>query len=241
MFTLLKKEINLFLNSLIGYIVIGVFLLITGLFLWVIPEQFNILDFGYANVDGLFILAPWVFLFLIPAITMRSFAEERKSGTIEILLTKPLTELQIIMAKFLGSFVIVIIALLPTWIYFITVYQFGFPEGNLDIGGFLGSYLGLLFLASAFCAVGLFTSSLTDNQIVSFILSLFICGFLFIGFESISSLNLLGKVDLLISSLGIKQHYVSMSRGVIDTRDVIYFMSVDVLFIMATKLRLERK
>ncbi len=183
MYSLFKKEINGFLNSLIGYIVIIVFLVVIGLFLWVVPMQFNILDFGYANIDGLFILAPFVFLFLIPAITMRSFADERKSGTIELLMTQPLTDLQVILAKYFAGVVLVIFSLIPTFIYVFSVYRLGLPPGNLDMGGMWGSYLGLLFLGSTFVAIGSFASSLSDNQIVSFIIAVFFCGFFYIGFE----------------------------------------------------------
>jgi len=241
MFALFKKEINSFLSSLIGYVVIIVFLLVNGLFLWVFPNEFNILDFGYANLDGFFIIAPFVFLFLIPAITMRSFSEEKKSGTIEILMTKPLTDLQIIFAKYLAGFVLVIFALLPTMIYFISVYRLGFPIGNMDMGGTWGSYFGLLFLGAAFVAIGLFASAITDNQIVSFLIGVVLSGFMYVGFELIYSFSLFGRIDLLIQSLGINAHYVSMSRGVIDTRDVIYFLSVVAIFIILTKIALESR
>ncbi len=238
MITLFRKEISSFFSSLIGYIVITVFLLINGLFLWVFPLEFNILDFGYASIENLFMLAPVVFLFLIPAITMRLFADEKKSGTIEILLTQPLTDLEIILAKYFAGLVLVLFSLLPTLIYFFSVYQLGLPPGNIDTGGMWGSYIGLLFLGASFVAIGLFSSSITDNQIVSFIIAIFLCGFLYIGFEFIYSLDLFGNIDLFIKSLGINAHYTSMSRGVIDTRDIIYFLSVIALFIIFTKFSL---
>jgi ABC-2 type transport system permease protein len=241
MLTLLKKEIGGFLSSLIGYVVISVFLLINGLFLWVFPLQFNILDYGYASLEHFFMLSPIVFLFLIPAITMRMFAEEKKSGTIEMLLTKPLTDLQIILSKYLAGLLLVLISLLPTLVYFFSVYHLGSPRGNIDMGGTWGSYIGLFFLGSAFAAIGLFCSSLTDNQIVSFIVSVFLCGFAYIGFEFIYSLDLFGKSDLFIQSLGINAHYISMSKGVIDTRDVLYFLSLIALFILLTKISLESR
>jgi ABC-2 type transport system permease protein len=241
MFILLKKEINAFLSSLIGYIVIVVFLLVNGLFLWVFQGDFNILDAGYANIDGLFLIAPFIFLFLIPAITMRSFAEEKRTGTLEIILTKPLTDLQIILAKYFAGLILVIFSLLPTLIYFFSVYQLGLPKGNLDIGGAWGSYIGLLFLGASFVAIGIFSSTLTDNQIVSFILAVFLSGFLYIGFEFIYSLSLFGKIDLFIKSLGINAHYLSMSRGVIDTRDGIYFLSLIIFFLLLSKNSLERR
>jgi ABC-2 type transport system permease protein len=221
--------------------VISVFLLVNGLFLWVFPLESNILDFGYANIDGLFLIAPFVFLFLIPAITMRFFAEEKRSGTIELLMTRPLTELQVILAKFFAGLFLVFIAILPTLVYYYSVYQLGFPKGNIDAGGMWGSYIGLFFLAGTFIAIGIFASSLTDNQIVSFILAVVLSGFIYIGFELIYGLSLFGPVDLFVKSLGISTHYASMSRGVIDTRDVVYFLSVIILFILLTKLSIESR
>ncbi len=241
MLTLLKKEIGSFLSSLIGYIVITVFLLINGLFLWVFQGDFNIFDFGYANLDGLFMIAPFVFLFLIPAITMRLFAEEKRTGTMEMILTKPLTEFEIVMAKYLSGLVLVIFSLLPTLVYFFSVYQLGFPKGNLDMGGMWGSYIGLLFLGASFVAIGMFASTLTDNQIISFIIAVFLCGFLYMGFDFIYSFDLFGKIDLLIKSLGINDHYKSMSRGVLDTRDMIYFLGVISFFIFLSKFMIERR
>lgn len=238
MITLLKKEISSFLSSLIGYIAIVVFLLVIGLFMWVFPFESNVLDMGYANLDTLFAVAPWVFMFLIPAITMRSFAEEKKTGTIEFLQTKPLSDLEIILAKYFAGLMLVMFSLLPTLVYYFSVYQLGFPPGNVDSGSVWGSYIGLLFLAAGFVSVGIFASVITDNQIVSFILAVFLCWFLFIGFEYISSLDLFGKVDNLIISLGINDHYISMSRGVLDTRDVTYFLSLIVIFILLTKTKL---
>lgn len=241
MLTLYKKEISLFLSSLIGYIVIIVFLLINSLFLWVFPVDSNILSQGYATIEGLFIQAPFVFLFLIPAITMRSFSEEKRSGTLELLLTKPLTDIQIILSKFFSGITLVLFSLLPTLIYVIFVYIYGYPVGNIDMGGTWGSYIGLLFLASAFVAIGIFVSSVTDNQIVSFIVSVFLCGFIFLGFEFLYTLNLFGPIDLFIKSLGMQAHYVSMSRGVIDSRDVMYFLSLIILFVLMTKTSLESR
>lgn len=241
MYTLFKREIRNFLSSLIGYIVITVFLLINGLFLWVFQLDFNILENGYANIDGLFMLAPFVFLFLVPAVTMRSFAEEKRSGTIEMLMTKPLTDLQIILAKYLAGFVLVLFSLLPTLIYYATVYYLGSPMGNLDAGGTWGSYIGLLFLAATFVSIGLFSSTLTSNQIISFIIALFLCGIVYLGFELIYSLNFFGGLSLFIQQLGISQHYSSVSRGVVDTRDLLYFLSVITIFILLSKISLESR
>lgn len=236
MYALFKKEISNFLSSLIGIMVIVVFLLITGLFLWVFQSDFNVLNYGYANLDSLFIIAPWVFLFLVPAVTMRSFAEENRTGTIEMLLTKPLSDWQIIMAKFLAGVALVLLALIPTFIYYFSVYRLGMPVGNLDSGGIWGSYIGLFLLSTSFVSIGVFCSSVTNNQILAFILSVFLCGFLYIGFEFIYSLSLFGGIDLFIKQLGMASHYSSISRGVIDTRDVLYFLSVMVLFLSSTKL-----
>ncbi len=241
MFTLLKKEIRSFLSSLIGYIAICVFLLLVGLFLWILPTGSNILSSGYAGLDSLFSLAPWVFLFLIPAITMRSFADEKKAGTIEFLLTKPLTDLQIILAKYFASVALVLFSLIPTLIYYYSIYKLGNPIGNIDSGGTWGSYIGLFFLASGFAAIGIFASALSDNQIVAFILAVFFCFFSYIGFEYVSMLDLFGTVDDFIVSLGINDHYVSMSRGVIDTRDVVYYLSLISIFILMTKTTLESR
>lgn len=241
MYTLFKKELNGFLNSLIGYIVVVVFLLIIGLFLWVFPLQFNIFDFGYANVDGLFLLGPFVFLFLIPAITMRSFADEKRSGTLELLMTQPLTDLQVILAKFFAGLTLVIFSLVPTLVYVYTVFSLGLPPGNLDMGSIWGSYIGLIMLGGAFVSIGIFSSSLSDNQIVSFILAVFLCFFLYIGFEFIYTFVISGKTGLLIQSLGLSEHYSSMSRGVIDSRDLVYFLSVMALFILLTKVNLESR
>ena len=226
MFALFRREINSFFSSLTGYVVIVVFLVMNGLFLWVFSGEFNILDTGYANLDSMFILAPWVFLFLVPAVTMRLFSDEKRSGTIELLFTRPLTDLQIIAAKYLAGLVLVILSLLPTLIYYISVYNMGNPVGNLDSGGFWGSFLGLFFLAAVYVSIGLFTSTLTDNQIVSFILGVLMSFILFLGFGYLSQLFQSGGIQNFIDGLGISYHYNSMARGVIDTRVVIYFVSV---------------
>jgi len=238
---LYKKEISSFFASVPGYIAISVFLIITSLFLWVFPNEFNILDFGYAQLDSLFIVAPFIFLFLIPAITMKSFAEENKSGTIELLLTKPISDFKIIMAKFWASFTLFFIAILPTLIYYISVYYLGFPKGNIDTGGVIGSYIGLLFLGGVLISVGLFSSSVSNNQIIAFLLSIFLSGFLLVGFDYIYNFALFGNFDLLLKSLGIMDHYTSISRGVVDSRDIIYFLSIITLFLLLTKLSLESR
>lgn len=241
MFALYKKEIAAFLNTLIGYVVIFVFLLITGLFLWVLPTEYNIPDFGYASLESFFMLAPFVFLFLIPAISMRLFSEEKKTGTIELLFTRPLSDWQIIMAKYLAGLSLVCIAILPSLIYVFTVYWFSFPLGNLDLGIVWGSYLGLLFLSSAFVAIGLFSSAITDNQIVAFVLGITLSAFAYLGFDIIYSLDLFGNFDLFVQSLGIQAHYSSIQRGVIDVRDLIYFISLTGLFLLFTQTLLSRR
>lgn len=241
MISLLRREISSFLNSLIGYIVISLFLVTIGLFMWIFPGEFNVLDSGYANIDTLFIIAPWVFIFLGPAITMRSFSEEFRTGTIELIMTKPLTDWEIVMAKFLAGIILIILALLPSLVYVYTIGQLGATAWNLDTGALWGSYIGLLFLASGFVAIGLFASSLSSNQIVAFIVGVFLSFFCFVGFESISGLSAFTGIELIIARLGINEHYISMSRGVIDTRDLLYFLSLIVVFVAATKLKLESR
>lgn len=241
MITLFKKEVFSFLNSLIGYIVMVVFITIIGLFMWVFPGDFNIFEGGYANIDTLFIIAPWVFMFLAPAITMRSFADEYKVGTIELLLTKPLSDWQIILGKYLAGAALIFFSLLPTLIYYISVKDLASPVGNVDEGAIWGSYLGLLFLSTAFVSIGVFASSLSSNQIVSFIIGVFLSFFMYIGFESIAGLQLFGPLDLLIINFGINEHYISMSRGVIDTRDVLYFLTLIYFFLLLTKFRLSSR
>ncbi len=241
MITLFKKEVFSFLNSLIGYIVMVVFITIIGLFMWVFPGDFNIFEGGYANIDTLFIIAPWVFMFLAPAITMRSFADEYKVGTIELLLTKPLSDWQIILGKYLAGAALILFSLLPTLIYYVSVKDLASPVGNVDEGAIWGSYLGLLFLSTAFVSIGVFASSLSSNQIVSFIIGVFLSFFMYIGFESIAGLQLFGPLDLLIINFGINEHYISMSRGVIDTRDVLYFLTLIYFFLLLTKFRLSSR
>jgi len=235
MIHILSKEFSSFLNSLIAYIVIGVFLTAMGLLVWVFPE-FSVIEYGYADLGTLFTLAPYVFIFLIPAITMRSFAEEKKAGTVELLLTKPLTDWDIILGKFFACFLLVIVALLPTIIYYFTVYALGNPIGNVDSAGVMGSYIGLTLLGGVFCAIGVMASSITPNQIVAFITAAFLCFILFTGFDSISSINLWASNALLIKQLGIVYHYDSMSKGLIDSRDLVYFVSVTFLMLLITKI-----
>ncbi len=234
MLSIYIKEIRSFLSSLIAYVVMLVFLLAIGLFTWVLPD-YNVFDYGYANLDTLFNMAPWLFIFLISAITMRSLSEEKKSGTIEIISTKPISDLAIILGKYFAGLSIVLFTLLPTLIYYITIYQLGAPTGNLDSGAIMGSYIGLFFLSACFVAVGMFASAISDNQIVSFIASMFLCFLFYNLFELIADFKLLGTWDSVVANLGINAHYQSISRGVIDSRDLFYFIGFDIIFIAATK------
>ena len=241
MLSIFKKEINSFFSSLIGYIVIGVFLIYLSLMMWVLPDT-SIFEYSYATLDQLFDLSPLIFMFLIPAITMRSFAEEKQTGTIELLVTRPLTDLQIIMGKFLACVVLLIFALIPTLIYYITVYTLGSPVGNIDSGATWGSYLGLIMLGAGFVSMGIFASSLTRNQIVAFIVAIFLCFCFYWLFDMISRAPVfVGKIDDIIQMFGIEYHYRSISRGVVDSRDVVYFLSVVAFFITATKVSLESR
>ncbi len=237
MYAILKKEFNSFFSSPIAYLVIGFFLLINGLFLWFFNDDFNILNAGFADISPFFYLTPWVFLFLIPAITMKSFADELNNGTIEILKTKPLSDWKIVMGKFWASLLLTIITILPTLSYVFTVYQLGNPIGNIDFGSTIGSYIGILFLAATYTSVGLFTSTLSKNQIISFILGVFITFFLFYGFDAISTSS--GNNSFWIQKIGINEHFKSISRGVIDTRDLVYFVSVTTFFLFITKICLK--
>jgi len=235
---ILKKEFNSFFASTIAYLVVGVFLLINGLFLWIFKSDFNILNAGFADLNAFFYLSPWLFLFLIPAITMKSFADEFNNGTIELLKTKPISSWQIVLGKFTAALLLVLTALVPTLIYVYTIYQLSNTPGNIDFGSTFGSYLGLLFLAATYISIGLFTSKLSKNQIVAFILGVLITFFLFFGFDAIANSF---DTDLSIKKIGIYEHYRSISRGVLDSRDIIYFISVTVFFLFFTKTRIENE
>ncbi|MGJ8593660.1 MAG: gliding motility-associated ABC transporter permease subunit GldF [Aquaticitalea sp.] len=239
MFAILKKEINSFFASPIGYLVIAVFLLLNGLFLWMFKGEFNILDNGFADLSTFFLLSPWILIFLIPAVTMRSFSDEKKQGTLELLLTKPISTLQIVLGKYFGAFLLIIIALVPTLLYVFTISKLGAIEGNLDTGSILGSYFGLLFLVAAYTSIGIFSSTLSDNQIVAFIIAVFICFFFYFGFEGLSNYKIFGDA-LYLEKLGMESHFKSMSRGILDTRDLIYFISISIFFIALTKLNIQK-
>lgn len=239
--SLLLKEINGFFSTPIGYLVIVVFLVMNSIFLWLMPGNFNLLDNTYANIDSLFLLSPWMFLFLIPAITMRMFADEKKGGTIELLLTRPYTDFQIVLAKYLAAFLLVLFALIPTLVYFYSIYELGNPVGNIDSGATIGSYIGLLFLGGSYAAIGLFASSITDNQVISFILGALLCLAIYMGFSQLADLASFSGISLAVLNLGINEHYSSMSRGVIDLRDALYFVSLIFIFLFATRLVLQSR
>ena len=238
MFAIFRKEISGFFSSLTGYIVIIVFLLINSLFMWVFPGEWNVIDSGYAGLDTLFFLSPWVFMFLIPAVTMRMIAEEKRLGTIELIYSRPITERGIIYGKYFASICLVLLALLPGVIYYISVYHLGETPGNLDKGGTLGAFIGLFFLAAVYASAGILASSVTDNQVIAFIIAVLICFVLFMGFDSIAYLPGLKRLDEFIIRLGINEHYKSISRGVIDIKDIIYFLAVIIFFNELTRCHL---
>nr|WP_315233304.1 gliding motility-associated ABC transporter permease subunit GldF [uncultured Flavobacterium sp.] len=235
--SIVLREIKSFFGSPIGYLVIAIFLIINGLFLWVFEGDYNIMNTGFADLTPFFTLAPWILIFLIPAVTMRSFSDEKKQGTLELLLTKPLSIWQIINGKFLGALLLIVMAIIPTFIYVAVISNLGIPEGNLDMGSTIGSYFGLLFLIAAYSAIGIFTSTLSDNQIVAFIVAVFLCFFFYFGFEGLASV--VPNVSSIIDSLGMQDHFKSMSRGVLDTRDILYFTSITVVFLSFTVYNLK--
>ena len=241
MFSIFQKEINTFFSSLIGYITIGTFLVLLGLMMWVFPDT-NLLDYNYATLDQLFEIGPLIFMFLIPAITMRTFSEEQQTGTIELLATKPLTDWQIVLGKYFAAWLLVAFAILPTLLYYYTIHQLGAPVGNLDAGAIAGSYIGFMLLGGAFVAIGIFCSSLTNNQIVAFILATFFCFLFYYGFYFFSKLPIfIGKFDNVVQMIGIDYHYASISRGVIDSRDVLYFLSLILSFLVLTVTSIGRR
>jgi len=240
MFPILRKELRTFFSNATGYIVIGIFLLLTGLFLWVIPGEYNVLDAGYANVDGLFYLAPWLFLFLCPAVTMRLFAEEKQTGTWELLSTRPISKLQIVLGKYFAGWVVVSLALVPALLYYFSVAYMAEPIWNVDSGAFWGSFIGLFFLSAVYVAIGTFSSSLSNNQIVSFVVAVVLSFFCYYGFDLLGSFFTSGEAIQLIESAGIQTHYKSMSRGVIDSRDLVYFFVLSTFFLSATVWKIKK-
>ena len=242
MISILKKEINEFLDSLIAYVVIGIFLTGIGLLMWVFPDT-NVLDYGYADMETLFALGPYVFMFLVPAITMKSFAEEKRSGTIEILYTLPYREIEIVLGKFFAGFLLVTLAIVPTIVYYFTLSFLGNPVGNIDTAGIIGSYVGLILLAGVFTSIGILSSALTRNQIVSFILAAFLCFILYSGFDAIGSINIWSDLSFIVRRIGVLAHYETLSKGLIDISDVVYFLSMVVMIVYLTSavLKLQRK
>ncbi len=235
------KEINSFFSSIVGYVALLVFLVACGLFLWIIPE-YSIISYGYASMERFFEIAPWLLLLLVPAVTMRSFADEFRTGTIEWLSTKPLSDFDIILGKYFATLALIVFALIPTLVYVYTIHNLSLPDIDLDSGAIMGSYLGLFFLAATFAAVGVFCSSLTSNQVVGFLISLLACYLLYTGFEQLSKLPKFSEgIDYYLSMIGMEFHYNSISRGLVDSRDVVYFLSVIVLFMSLTRFSLNSR
>jgi len=241
MIALFRKEINQFFSSLTGLLTIVIFLMVNGLFMWIFSGNFNVLDFGYANMDSFFMLAPILFLIFIPAVCMRLFSEEFRSGTMENLLTKPISLWNVVFSKFLAANVLVLFAIFPTLIYFFSIYFLGETIGNLDTGGIIGSYLGLFMLSSAFIAIGIFASAISSNQVVAFLIAIICNAIVYYGFGILSEVTFFQNWDLFISNLGIAYHYNVMSKGVIDSRDILYFMSICFLFLMLSKITIQLK
>ncbi|RSK29912.1 gliding motility-associated ABC transporter permease subunit GldF [Hymenobacter metallilatus] len=239
MLAILRKEFNSFLNSPVAYVVLGVFLVATGLFVWVFPDS-SVLDYGFADLQTLFNIAPWIFLFLIPALTMRTFAEEKKAGTMELLLTRPLTDGQIIGGKYLACLLLALLALVPTLLYYYSVYQLGNPAGNIDSAATVGSYLGLALLAAVFAAIGVLASALTRDQIVAFLVAVVGCFLVYSGFDSLASV-FDGGLAYYIGQLGIAAHYRDLAKGLIDSRDLLYFLSLIAGCLLATRLVLQSR
>jgi ABC-2 type transport system permease protein len=219
---------------------VGSFLLLNGLFLWVFKNEYNIFDYGFADLGNFFLLAPWIFVFLVPAITMKSFSEERKMGTLELLLIKPISIWKLVLGKFWGALLLCIIAVVPTLVYVFAISKLGMVEGNYDLGVVLGSYFGLLFLMACYTSIGIFASTLSDNQIIAFLVGILVCFLIFNGFDAIATLFSDGETQQTVQSLGAKAHFDSIARGVIDTRDLMYFISLTLVFLHLTFQRLKQ-
>ncbi|PCJ95763.1 MAG: gliding motility-associated ABC transporter permease subunit GldF [Flavobacteriaceae bacterium] len=239
MFAIYKREIQSFFTSSIGYLIISLFLGLCGLFLWVFKGQFNLFEYGFADLSKFFLLVPWVFLFLIPAITMKSFSEEKKQGTLELLFIKPLSLWETVLGKFFGTTTLTIIAIIPTFLYVYSISQLGTTVGNLDMGVIFGSYFGLLFLITSFTAMGLFASTLSENQIVAFIVGALLCFIFYYGFDGLSTLFQNDTAWLTIQYMGMKSHFDSIAQGVLDTRDLIYFIGLTLFFLYLTVVQLK--
>jgi len=240
MINIFFKELNSFLSSLIAYVVIAVFLLAIGLFTWVFPET-NVIDYGYADMSTLFNMGPFIFMFLIPAITMKMFSEEYKTGTIETLLSRPISTIEIVLGKFISGVLLVIFAIIPTIVFYFSISYLANPVGNIDTAGIIGSYVGLILLGMVFTAIGIFSSSLTDNQVVAFILGTFLCFILFAGLGSMATINVWSSLSLALTYIGLESHYISLGKGLLDSRDIIYLLASSGLFIYFTTLIVDRR
>jgi len=240
MFALFQKEIRSFLDSSIAYVAMGVFLTAMGLFTWVFPES-SVINYGFSDMDAMFSAGPFAFLILIPAITMRSFAEERKTGTLELLITRPLSLTSIVGGKFLAAWALVALSLVPTLVYYVSIYQLGLPKGNIDSAAVAGSYIGLLLMGGVYCAIGLLASALAESQVTAFIIAAFSCFFLFSGFNSLAQLNVWAAASPILTNLSLQTHYTALSRGLIDSRNVLYLLSIALAALYGTTLALERR
>lgn len=240
MIAVFRKEFASFFNGPVGYLVMGTFLILSGLFLWVFKGPFNVLEYGFADLSLFFLLAPWAFLLLIPALSMRSFSEERKLGTLELLLSKPIPLRNLVFGKFLGVLALAFLSILPTLLYVYTIRELGMEPGNLDMGLVWGSYLGLVMLMGAYSAIGVYASSLTENQVAAFLIGLFLCFLMYFGFDGLAGLLSDGNLSLGVSELGFKAHYENISQGVLDSRDAVYFLSVTLFFLFLTGVQINR-
>ncbi len=241
MLAIFKREITSFFTTATGILALGLFLAINGLLLWVFKGPYNVFDYGFADLSAFFMLSPFIFLFLIPALSMKSFSDEKKSGTLELLLMKPISPWELVLGKFFGIMVLGIIALAPTLVYVWCISVLGTETGNFDIGLVMGAYIGMILLLTAYTGIGLFASTLSENQIVAFLFAILLSLFAYLGFEAISGLLLDGGFSLFVENLGMQAHYERMGRGIIDTRDVIYFISLAVFFLFLSVTRLKQR
>lgn len=239
MLAIAKREIISFFTSSMGYLIVGLFLALIGLFLWVFKGPFNIIDFGFMDLSSFFLLAPWILLLFVPALTMKTFSEEKNTGNLELLFIKPLSITQTVLGKFFGLLIILIITLLPTLLYVFSISKLGIEKETLDLGVVIGSYFGLSFLISTYIAIGVFVSSLTGNQILCFILSVVLCFIFFYGFEAVATVVTNGNLSYAIRSFGMKFHFEGIARGILDTKDLIYFGSLTLFFVFLTVVQLK--
>ncbi|WP_194777230.1 gliding motility-associated ABC transporter permease subunit GldF [Pararhodonellum marinum] len=238
--SLYLKEINVFFNNLTGYLIISVFLIALGLIVWVFPDS-SVLEYGFADLEPLFVYTPFVFTFLVPAVTMRMIAEEKKTGTWELLMTSPLSDLSVLLAKYLAAFTLILLSLLPTLIYYYSVVQLGNPPGNIDHAGFFGSFIGLVLIGAVFAAIGIFSSSLTDNQIVAFVIGVFLSFLLYFGLTALVQLQFMSAAALFLEEISMSYHYQSLSRGVVDSGNLLYFFLLILVFLGSTLCVIKKK